>query len=193
MRARYGLSAIIATSLLCSGWWLYDAARPQAKDAGAMTSRHAPPSPTATSRTLHPGGFASTPPFATAPADLSRVARRFVTATTGYDARINRRLGFLIKARAFATPAELRRLASSPRAGLPWEVLRARAERVRIDVVGVSTVTRQPGATHKVVVVEAIATTRTDFATVRSMEQLTLTMTRTRTGWRVADAAGAGP
>jgi hypothetical protein len=58
-------------------------------------------------------------------------------------------------------------------------------------VVGVSTVTRQAGAACELIV-EAITTTRTDFATVRSMEQVTLTMTRTPAGWRVADATGAG-
>jgi hypothetical protein len=191
MRARYGLLAVVAISLLCSGWWLYDAARPPAKDNGAMTSRHAPASPTATPLTHHTVAPSTAPPFATAPADLSRVARTFVTAATAYDARTDRRLGFLARARAFTAPGELRRLATSPRAELPWEVLRGRAERVRTDVVGVSTVTRQAGAACELIV-EAITTPRTDFATVRSMEQVTLTMTRTRAGWRVADATGAG-
>jgi hypothetical protein len=196
MQAHCGLSAIAASVLLCSGCSLTQPidARPQgAVTTGTTVAPSAPATPRPRPTTLSHSSAASSPepPFSDAGDELRLIARRFTTATVQYDARTQDRLDFLAKARPYTTSGEVRRLSGSPRTRLPWRVLRARGERVRIRVVGVSLDTRRTGTARRLVI-EAIITTQTDFAAVRNFEQINVTVTRTPSGWRVTDATGAG-
>lgn len=195
MQAQYGAAAITASVLLCSGCWLtppVEARPPGNVTAGTTVSTSAPATPRPRSTTLsHSSAASSTePPFSNAADDLRLIARRFTTATVQYDARTQDRLDFLAKARPYTTSWELRHLSNSPRARLPWRVLRARGERVRIRVLGFSVDTRRTG-TARTLVIEAIITTRTDFAAVRNFERINVMVARTPSGWRVTNATGA--
>lgn len=210
MRATATLPAIFVASavLLLGGWWLtsgssssgdrHAAGATATSTIAASKARSKAPS-SATFPAAHPTKTRSLlAPYALAPARLERLARGFVGAGCAYDARRETRLGFLARTGRYATPDEQRRLRHSERARLPWPMLRERGERVHIEVTGVSLVkashadtdTRAPGVRR--LVVEAIATTHTDFAVLHSFEQVTLRLTRTRAGWRVAAAVGAG-
>lgn len=128
----------------------------------------------------------TTAPYSPAPHELRSLAIRFVRTVCAYDARSETATGFITRAEPLATDAELDRLRTSPRARLNWNALRARKESTSVQVTGVSEVGESQ------VKVELIRTTRTDFATVRSFDRMTLEVANTRDGLKVADAQGAG-
>src|SRR5688572_13735941 len=67
--------------------------------------------------------------FAPATRELDLVASAFIKTVCEYDASVAGRLDFLPHVEHLVTPAELTRLEDSPRARVPWAVLRARRER----------------------------------------------------------------
>lgn len=125
--------------------------------------------------------------FDAAPDAVRRLAVEFVQGVCEYDSRLEGARSFLGRLDELATPAELRRLAGSPRARLPWRVLRSRAERSHVTVIGVTTVQ----ATQRVVV-NATRSTVTTFAEIRDFITVELTIVSGPEGLLVADAEGAG-
>jgi hypothetical protein len=128
--------------------------------------------------------------FAPASRDIQAVAASFLKVTCEYDATTAGRLDFLQAVEHLTTPAELARLKASPRAQLPWRALRDRGERTTLAVNGI-TQTSSAAATQRVLAWVKI-TTRTRFATVHSLELVTLTLVPTSTGLKVDHAEGAG-
>ena len=148
------------------------------------------PSPTR-SLTVPPTDTAAAPPYRTATREVTELAASFVLMVVAYDTTQEGKLVFLQRVRELATPAELGRLAHSPRARLPWPVLRARAERTDLEVTGV---TVQPGpADHLRVIVETTLTTHTTFATVTGFRGFTLTLVPADDTWLVDRAEGLDP
>jgi hypothetical protein len=136
-------------------------------------------------------GASPTPPFRAANGEVAAVAVAFVRVVVEYDTPRENRLAFLPRLRGLATPAELDRVARSPRTRLPWRVLRARAERTHLLVNGVSL---QPYTGDGLrVVVEATLTTHTMFATVTGFRRFTLILVPTGSSWLVDRAEGLDP
>lgn len=118
------------------------------------------------------------------------LASSFLTITLEYDAAKTDRLDFLEAAVHLATPAEVRRLRNSSRARLPWRVLRVREERTELRIDGI-TQTASVNSGVRVLVRLTVAT-HTDFATVHTADQVTLTLVPTPAGWKVDHARGGG-
>src|SRR5438876_547267 len=76
------------------------------------------------------------PEFAPAHTGLPRAAIAFARIACEYDAVEQQRLDFLRDARRLTTPTELHRLTTSERARLPWRILRERAERTHLTILG---------------------------------------------------------
>ena len=74
---------------------------------------------------------------------------------------------------------------------MPWRVLRARAERTRLAVNGVSVESDTGNGLR--VVVEATLTIRTAFASVTGFRRFTLTLVPVGDRWRVDAAEGIDP
>lgn len=121
-------------------------------------------------------------------------ARRFAAVVLEYAARSEHSSAFLTRVAPLASDEVRTALRHSPRANLPWRVMRERGERVTLTVTGTS-ITRS-GTHHDqrrlTVAVNGIATTRTDVAVLRSPVVLELHLARTTEGWRVVGFAG-GP
>jgi len=130
------------------------------------------------------------PEFAPAPAALRRAAVAFARIACEYDAVEQRRLDFLRDARRLTIPSELHRLTTSGRARLPWRILRERAERTRLTILGVTVMPTEDNTIS--VVVTGVLTTTTRFATVRTLEQLTLSLEPRGRSWVTTNATGAG-
>ena len=128
--------------------------------------------------------------FTTAPRELELVARAFITAVCEYDAAVAEQLDFLAVVKHLVTPSELTRLKDSPRARVPWAVLRARSERTDVVIDGISTITSSPAFVRLVARIRI--TTHTSLATVQALEQVTLALSPTDAGWKVDYATGAG-
>lgn len=125
--------------------------------------------------------------FDSAPEAVRRLAVDFVHAVCNYDSRVEGAGSFLGRLDDLATPAELRRLASSPRARLPWSGLRSRAERSKVTILGVTTV-----PTTQRVIVNATRKTVTSLAVIRDFVTVELTVVAGPEGLLVANATGAG-
>jgi hypothetical protein len=125
-------------------------------------------------------------PYSPVPHELRSLAIRFVRTVCAHDASTETATGFITRAEPLATESEVNRLRTSPRARLNWSALRARDESSSVQVTGAS----QVGEGR--VKVELIRTTRTDFATVRNFDRMTLEVANTVDGLRLADAHGAG-
>jgi hypothetical protein len=128
--------------------------------------------------------------FARAPGGLRRAASAFARIACEYDAVEQRRLDFLRDARRLTIPTELHRLTTSERARLHWRILRERAERTRLTILGVTVMPNDGSAIS--VVVTGVLTTTSGFATVRTFEQLTLSLEPRGRSWVVTNATGAG-
>jgi hypothetical protein len=131
------------------------------------------------------------PPYRAASAALVAVAAAFARAVTEYDTSREGRLDFIDRLRSIASKAERQELARSPRGLLPWRILRARSERTRLTINGV-TAERSGDATRKVII-EAIVTTHTSFARVSSFRKYTLTLSPHGHDWLVVAAEGLEP
>jgi hypothetical protein len=151
----------------------------------------APGSSPARALPVAPTGASATPPFRATTREVTALAASFVQLVVEYDSTGTGQLAFLRRVRSLATPAELDRLARSPRARLPWQVLRARAERTRVVVNGVS-VESDTGDRLRVVV-EAAVTTHTTFASVTGFRRFTLTLVPGDDRWLVDRAEGLDP
>jgi hypothetical protein len=128
--------------------------------------------------------------FPTASPETRALAASFLKLTLEYDAAAAGRLDFLDHLQRIATSAEVGRLRESTRAHLRWAALQARGEHTKVHVDGV---TRTASATATVrVLVRLTVTTRTDFATIRTLEKATLTLVPSAGGWKVDHALGAG-
>jgi hypothetical protein len=158
-----------------------------------------PPEPTPAAAASSPArglpapaiGASPTPPFRAATGEVAAVVVAFVRVVVEYDTTRENRVAFLPRLRGLATPAELARVARSPRTRLPWRVLRARAERTHLLVNGVSL---QPDTGDGLrVVVEATQTTHTTFATVTGFRRFTLTLVPAGPSWLVDRAVGLDP
>jgi len=154
---------------------------------GTGTTAEQEPTPT-------PASIAPTPTleayFAPATRGFELVARAFITAACEYDAAVANQHDFLAAVEHLVTPAELTRLKDSPRARVPWAVLRSRHERTDVVIDGISTVTSSPMVVR--VVARISVTTHTSLATVQALEQVTLALSPTSAGWKVDYASGAG-
>jgi hypothetical protein len=128
--------------------------------------------------------------YSVAPAKLRVLASHFVEAAAEYDAGAEAGSDFLGRLSALVTPDQEQRLDKAPRARLPWQLLRRRAERTRVTITGVSESIGVAG--QRFVIVESVVTTTTDFASVRSFEEFVLTAVLTRAGWRIDRASGPG-
>jgi len=126
-----------------------------------------------------------------APPALRFVASRFAVALLSYDTRSEHCDRFLLSLRPFVTRTLFRRLSVSPRARLAWWSMRARNERVTFVVSG-ATVRRRSPAPVVTILVNGIATTRTDVAVLRTPVALRLQMIRTANGWTVAGVSRSG-
>lgn len=128
--------------------------------------------------------------YAAAPVDLQRVVGRFLRAVCAYNSRHQHPLDFLDRSAGLTTSAAQDRLAASPRAHLDWPALRAREERSRVRVDGVSLVAGS--RTDQAVVFATLSlTTITSFATVRAFETATVRLARIDGAWLVEDMTGA--
>jgi hypothetical protein len=183
MDLRSRLALALTPALLCL------ACSAQSTTTQSTTTQSTPEEHAQPEATLSPT-VTEEPVFAPPADDVRAVATRFLTAALEYDATVSGALDFLTALEPLATPTELARLEDSARAHLPWAALRARAERTTVGINGVSQLADAPG-NHRVLVWFTL-TTYTRFATVRSLEQATLTLVPTQTGWRVDHAAGAG-
>jgi hypothetical protein len=132
----------------------------------------------------------SAPPYRAASRELAKVAATFVRNVDSYDSRAEGRLDFLGRLHGITTSDELRQLADSSRARLPWRIMQARGERTRVVVNGVTI--QRSAVTNRRVVVEATATTHTGFADVASFRSYELTLVHQGDCWLVADAEGLG-
>lgn len=128
------------------------------------------------------------PPYRAARAEMASGAEEFLRAVVEYDSRHEARLAFIDRLGGIASGPEQRRLAHSPRARLPWRILRARGERTRLTVNG-ATLARSDAAERRVIV-QATVTTRTSFATVSDFRRYTVILTGIGSGWLVTDAEG---
>lgn len=128
--------------------------------------------------------------FAPATRELELVARKFIKTVGEYDASVAGRLDFLSSVEHLVTPAELTRLKDSPRAQIPWAVLRDRIERTEVVIDGISILSSPPPSVR--LVARISITTHTSFGTVEALEQVTLTLVPTDAGWQVDHATGAG-
>lgn len=141
----------------------------------------APPKPEPTPQA------ASQPVFTAAPAAVRRTATRFAEDWLGYDARHEPRQRVLERISPLVTDGLRRRLADSAQLHVPWRVLRARRERTRFTVVGVTTRSSPPSSgSPMVVTVAGLLTTHTTLATLRTPRSLRLRLVRTDDGWLVA-------
>ena len=138
-----------------------------------------------------PASDAPSPLFGSPSRAVSRTARRFVVGVADYDAVHERRRDFLNGLRGVSTASEWEALAVSARARLSWSVLRARSERAKLSVTGMSR-PMHSGSSVVRVVVQGVLTTRSDLAVLRSFEDFSLTLVRQQGGWRVATAEGPG-
>ena len=136
-----------------------------------------------------PASDAPSPIFASPAPTLSRTARRFVLGVTNYDSVHERRRDFLNGLHGVSTRNEWEALAGSARARLPWAVLRARSERAKLSITGLSRPVHS-GGSHVQVFVQGVLTTRSDLAVLRSFEDFSLILVRQPGGWRVATAEG---
>jgi hypothetical protein len=126
--------------------------------------------------------------YSLAPTHLRVLAGQFVRAIAEYDTRTERRQDFLHGMTSLASRSELTRLREAPRNHLPWQVLRDRRERTRVQVSGVSQAVG--GDRTRLIVVEAIITTGTDTASAAMFAEFQLYATRAHGGWLVDRAAG---
>lgn len=172
MGARNAIAAAAGTLVLASGC---------GSSLASMVedSTTPPPSPTRSAE----------PQFADADPGLRTLAVTFVSGALGYDTRREGRQDFLVRVADISTQQELRRLRRSPRAEFNWAALKARHERTRIEVTGVTRVASEASTRLDV---HLIRTTITDYATLRTFEQVTLEVVETHPGLRVAAASGAG-
>jgi hypothetical protein len=129
-------------------------------------------------------------PFRHANAGLAAVVTGFVRDVVVYDARHEAKLGFIARAVRISTAPERQRLTHSPRAQLPWSILRARGERTHLIVNGVTITGAGRGIRR--VIVEATVSTDNSFARVSNFRQYTLTLGRIADSWLVSDADGPG-
>ncbi|GAB3785492.1 hypothetical protein [Nocardioides ungokensis] len=137
-----------------------------------------------------PSTQATGPGFATPSPYVRHLTARFVRAACEYDAATDGARDFLASIDRLVTPHELSRLADSPRAHLPWRVLRARQERTDVAVDGIS---QGASAAPRVrVLVWITVTTNSSFAKVREHEHVTLSLIHDHSGWKVERARGAG-
>lgn len=141
--------------------------------------------PTATAVTAAP----TLEPYIEASADLSRVARRFVTTALTYDSTAETRQAFLARVWLLVTRQEAVRLRQSARNRLNWPALSARGESVTFVVAGIS---RAAATGSPTIVVEGTRTTHTKFATVRDHIAVRLEFERVAGKWLVTRARGAG-
>lgn len=127
--------------------------------------------------------------FRPPPAPARRTASRFATAFLTYDTRAEKVRDFLAAVRPFTTRPTLEALGHSPRARLPWRVMRSRRERVSLVISGTSVTTIGTGMT---LLVNGVTTTHTDLAVLRRPVQLRLQIANTRDGWKVTSVRGGG-
>lgn len=119
------------------------------------------------------------------------VAWHFATAFLSYDTRSENAREFLTVVRPFVTNVAFHGLAVSPRSELPWRSMKARSERVSFAITGTSS--RASHTSERIaLVINGIATTHTDLATLRNPVVLQLWMTRTSKAWKVAAVVGGG-
>src|SRR5687767_12793481 len=78
----------------------------------------APAPPTAQPLQVEPTGTSAAPPYRTATSEVTALAASFLRMVVEYDTTYEDKLAFLARVRGLATPAELGRLARSPRARL---------------------------------------------------------------------------
>jgi hypothetical protein len=123
------------------------------------------------------------------PACARNVASQFAIAFLTYDTRSERARDFLHKVRPLTTQAVVEELGRSPRSRLPWRVMRFRRERVSLSISGTSITTSNRAMT---VLVNGVATTRTDLAMLRNPVVLRLQISNTRNGWKVIGVHGGG-
>jgi len=126
-------------------------------------------------------------PFADPQPELRRLGIEFVRSSLTYDASAEDRAAFLSRVRPLVTPDELLRLRQSERAQLNWSVLRQRKERVTLKVTGATADT-----IGSVLVVEAVRTTKTAFATVRDLVEVTIAFQAVENDWLINSATGGG-
>jgi hypothetical protein len=168
--------------VIAAGCGLVGRASPSAQPTPVSAASPAPP------LTVMPTGTPAAPPFRTATAEVTAVATGFVRGVVEYDTTREGRLAFLARVRGLTAPTELTRLGRSSRARLPWRALRARAEQTTLEVNGVSL---QPDTGDGLrVVVEAILTTHTTFATVTGFRRFTLSLVPAGSSWLVDRAEG---
>ena len=148
--------------------------------------------PTATRLTPVPTqSHAPVPPYRAANAEITAVATEFVKDIAEYDSRQEARLDFIGRLRGVASREALHELARSPRARLPWRVLRARGERAGLTVNGVTV--ERADADGRRVTVEATVRTHTDFGVVSNFARYTVTLAPGEGRWLVVDVEGLEP
>ena len=130
-----------------------------------------------------------TDPFEPAPPQVDLLLSKFVRAACEYDATLEHPRDFLARLDSLVTSNEFRRLATSQRANLDWPSLRARHERVAVEITGISLLTIH--GPHMSADVEAIRTTHTSFADVRDFLHLEVWLVFSGS-WRVDRATGGG-
>jgi hypothetical protein len=128
-------------------------------------------------------------PYSSPSPELKILAENYVRATCAYDSSKEDASDFIGRTGRLSTTKEAARLSTSPRARLNWQALRARHERTRITVTGV---TQIANPSEVQLAVEFMRTTTTDFATVREFDRMTLTIVDTSNGPRVSEAQGGG-
>lgn len=158
--------------------------------AGSPPPAATDPTPTPPTPAEHHSPSIESAPYLPAHGDLRRVAQAFAEGITEYDAARESRLAFLSTVGDLATADALDDLRSSPRAHLPWGPMRARRERLRLVVTGISVV--PSAAQTKRVIVTATMRIATDSASVLSFLRLTLWLLPTHDGWKVEHAEGPG-
>lgn len=137
-------------------------------------------------RTSHPEPPS---PYRDATGAMRKVALKFAEGVFEYESGRENRSDFQQRVAHLTTSKERTALLTSPRAQLPWRVLRARHERVQITISGVSVDTTRVSPT---LVVAATRTTRTDFGGVTDFVELRVELHPSSTGWKVDNASGPG-
>jgi hypothetical protein len=127
--------------------------------------------------------------YPTPPVRARGLAERFAVAFLTYDTRVENVRDFVDRVRPLSTPGVVRALNKSPRARLPWPVMRSRSERASRAISGTSI---DSTANRLALHVTGITTTHTDLAVLRSPVQLRLRVAKTRKGWKVTDIRGGG-
>lgn len=128
-------------------------------------------------------------PYVDATGAMRATAISFVRAVLEYDSAREKRTEYQQHLVDLATPKVRTSLLSSPRSQLPWPVLRARHEQVRLKVRGVSLDTTLVSPT---MIVAATRITRTDLGEVTDFVELRIGLRASSNGWKVDSASGPG-